>query len=226
MYSFTTLDIRGYQGEPVPHTFLRQAEETRHLGIVFPGWGYTADRPVLYYPGLLLLDRGADLLRVEYQYARRPEYLAAEAGERERWLIEDVTAALEAGLGAREYDEITLVGKSIGTLAMGRLLASDGRLKGARAIWLTPLLREERLLAQIRQWGGLSIFVAGTADPHYDPAGLEAAVAATQGRQVRIEGGDHSLEIAGSVVQTVEAMEKVMRALEMFLSAQAPDSHR
>lgn len=234
MYSFTTLDIAGYRGEPVPNTFLRQAEEARRLGIVLPGWGYSADRPVLYYPGLVLLDRGADLLRVEYQYVRRPEYLAAEAEERERWLVDDVTAALEAGLAQRAYDEVTLVGKSIGTLAMGHLVAADARLKGARAIWLTPLLRDERLLAQIQAWAGRSIFVVGTADPHYSPAHLEAAVAATRGRQVRIEGADHSLEIAGSAVQTVQAMEKVVRALEGFLSApwhrrrlrSATDEHR
>ncbi len=219
MYSFTSLDIAGYRGESVPHTFLRQAGEARHLGVVFPGWGYTADRPVLYYPGLLLLQRGADLLRVEYTYARRPEYLAAMQEERARWLHADVTAALEAGLAARAYEEITLVGKSIGTLAMGHLLASDARLRRARGIWLTPLLREERLLDQIRRWGGPSIFVAGTADPHYSPTHLEAAVAATRGRQVRIEGADHALEIAGSVVQTVEAMQKVVQALERFLSA-------
>lgn len=219
MVSFSTLEMRGYRAEPVPNTFLRQAEEARHLGIVLPGWGYTADRPVLYYPGLLLLDRGADLLRVEYNYLRQPGYMAAEAAVRERWLVDDVTAALQAGLAQRTYDEVTLVGKSIGTLAMGHLLASEPRLRGARAIWLTPLLRDERLLEQIRRWGGRSIFVAGTADPHYSPAHLEMAVAATEGRQVRIEGADHSLEIAGSALQTVEAMEKVMRALERFLGA-------
>lgn len=217
MYSFTTLEIAGYRGEPVPNTLLRQADEARYLGIVLPGWGYTADRPVLYYPGLVLLNRGADLLRVEYNYVRRPEYLAAEAEERERWLMADVTAALEAGLAQRAYDEVTLVGKSIGTLAMGRLLASDARLKGAHAVWLTPLLRDERLLGEIQRWAGHSLFVVGTADPHYSPPHLEAAVAATHGRQVRIEGADHSLEIAGSAAQTVEAMEKVVRALEMFL---------
>lgn len=142
MYSFTTLDINGYRGEPVPNTFLRQAEEARRLGIVLPGWGYSADRPVLYYPGLVLLDRGADLLRVEYQYVRRPEYLAAEAEERERWLVDDVTAALEAGLAQRAYDEVTLVGKSIGTLAMGHLVAADARLKGgARHLAHTPPAR-------------------------------------------------------------------------------------
>ncbi len=219
MYSFTTLDIRGYRGEPVPHTFLRQEDEARHLGIIFPGWGYTADRPVLYYPGLLLLQQGADLLRVEYNYARRPEYLALPAEERERWLIADVTAALDAGLAQRPYEEITLVGKSIGTAAMGQLLAADPRLQEARAIWLTPLLREERLLEQIQHWGGRSIFVAGTADPHYSAPHLEEAVAATRGRQLRIEGADHSLEIAGSVAQTVEAMQKVVQALERFLAS-------
>src|SRR5215210_1072785 len=68
MYSSTTLDIRGHRGDAVPNTFFAQDSETHHLAVVFPGLGYTAHMPVLYYPRRLLLERGADVLLVEYDY--------------------------------------------------------------------------------------------------------------------------------------------------------------
>jgi len=48
---------------------------------------------------------------------------------------------------------ITLIGKSLGTRAMGRLLTTDDHFTDARAIWFTPVLRSERLCAQLKEWG-------------------------------------------------------------------------
>ena len=53
MYTFTTLDIRGYRGR-VPNTFIQQEQEARHLAIIYPGLAYNASMPLLYYPARLL----------------------------------------------------------------------------------------------------------------------------------------------------------------------------
>ena len=105
----------------------------------------------------------------------------------------------------------------MGTLAMGHLLATDARLQQAQCVWLTPLLRDERLRARIKQAKPRSLFVIGTADPHYAPVHLAEVEQATQGQSVVIEGANHSLEIAGHVVQSLQALEQVIRALEGFL---------
>src|SRR5665648_148706 len=42
------------------------------------------------------------------------------------------------------------------------------RLEQVRCVWVTPLLRDDRLRAQIKQAKPRSLFVVGTADGHYD----------------------------------------------------------
>lgn len=216
MYSIATLDIRGYRNEAVPNTFLGQEQATRHLAIVFPGLGYSAQMPVLYYPSRLLLARGADILRVEYNYTR-PEFKGVPEAEQQRWFADDVTAAWAAGLARRDYTRITLVGKSIGTLALGHLLSAEARARQAEYLWLTPLLRVERLRDQIRQAPHRALFVAGTADPQYDAVYMAEAQAATAGQSVVIEGADHSLEIGDDVVRSIRAQAQIVEAMERFL---------
>jgi len=217
MYGATTLAITGYRDEPVPHTFLQQDEHARHVAILLPGIGYTCDMPLLYYPARLLLARGADVLRVEYAYQQREDFTATTAEEQGRWVVADVTAACHAVLAQREYEQITFVAKSLGTLALGAVLAADARLAHAHTVWLTPLLRIDHLRARIARWGGHSLFVIGTADPYYDAAYLAEVQHATRGAAVVVDGADHSLEIEGDVLRSLEAMMQVMRALHQFL---------
>ena len=217
MYGATTLAITGYRDEPVPHTFLRQDQAARHVAILLPGIGYTCDMPLLYYPSRLLLARGADVLRVEYAYQRREDFTAAAPDEQGRRVVADVTAACHAVLAQRDYEQITIVAKSLGTLALGPVLAADPRLAHVHAVWLTPLLRIDHLRAHIARWGGHSLFVIGTADPYYDAAYLAEVQHATRGETIVIEGADHSLEIQGDVLRSLEAMTQVMRAVQQFV---------
>jgi predicted alpha/beta-hydrolase family hydrolase len=218
MVSPATLNVTGYRDEAVPNTFLRQDGATDHLAILLPGIAYPCDLPLLYYPARLLAARGADVLRVEYAYNRRPDFAALSSAGQAEWLYADTAAACRAGLAQRAYRQITLVGKSLGTLAMGHLLGAVPDLAAARAVWLTPLLRLDHLRAQIAGWGGASLFVIGTADPHYDRDALAEAQAATNGSAVVVADADHSLEIAGDIVRSLQAMIEVVQALERFLT--------
>jgi len=173
--------------------------------------------PVLYYPRQLLLERGADVLLVEYDYREQANLRMPRDPERDRWFFDDVAAACGAGLGQRPYSRVTLVGKSLGTLAMGYLLTEDSRLPQAQCVWLTPLLRNDRLRAQMRRVRGHSLFVIGTADGHYDPAYLDEVRLASEGESVLILGADHSLEIEGDTVGSIRAVEQTVRAIQQFL---------
>jgi pimeloyl-ACP methyl ester carboxylesterase len=215
-YSTQTLDIAGYRDEPVPNTLYRQERETQHLAILLPGMSYTCQAPLLFYPARLLGISGADVFFVEYAYNWRPDFLSLPEDERERWLFTDVTAACRAALAQRSYRQVTLVGKSLGTLAMGHLLTCEASLSRARAIWLTPLLPIERLRGEIRRWGGPSLFVIGTADTCYDPDLLREVQSATKGETVVIEGADHILETS-DIWESLRILEQVMRAVQQFL---------
>jgi len=216
MYTIETLDIRGYHDMVVPNTFFRQDQPTSHLAIIYPGIGYTAQMPVLYYPSRVLLARGADVLRAEYAY-NRPEFRILSKVEQDQWFHADVMAAYHVALAQRNYRQLTLVGKSLGTLALGHLLSASAHLSPIRCLWLTPLLRNDQLREQIRRTQHRALFVIGTADPHYDPAYLADVQSATKGRSVTIEGADHSLEIGDDIIQSLHAQARIIEAVEQFL---------
>src|SRR5687767_294277 len=216
MHLFTTLNINGYGNEPVANVFLKQDSGTERLAVLFPGMRYTIEMPLLYYTSRLLVAGGADALLVDYRYHLDADFMAASEQEQARRLTADVTAACRAALSQRSYRDVTIVGKSIGTLAMAHLLSTESKLGTARAVWLTPLLRNENLRAQIKTWGGKSLFVIGTADQDYDEALLKEVEAATHGKSLVIEGGDHLLEVQGDFFASVQALEKILRAVRRF----------
>ena len=218
MATSTTLTIRGYRDEPVPNRFLRPEGAIDHLAVLLPGLGYTLDMPLFYYAENLLLERGWDVLRVEYAYNTRPEFQALPKPERDRWLLADATAAWRAGLGQRPYERVVLIGKSLGTLAMGHLLTMADPPPNLGAVWLTPMLSVERLRQQISRYGGPSLFVIGTADPHFEPVVLEKMQVATTGEAVIVKNADHGMDIPGDPIASVRAVERVVEALGRFLA--------
>ncbi|MBN1966280.1 MAG: hypothetical protein JW910_16650 [Anaerolineae bacterium] len=218
MANFQQLAITGYEQQPVPNRFFQPVEHTGHLAVLLPGLNYTAQMPLLYYPAQLLLSLGADVLQVNYDYPVRPGYRSLSEEERDALLHADADAALRAGLAQADYTRLTLLGKSIGTLALGRLLAGSGLPEHTQAVWLTPLLANNHAYADLRQATQHGLFVMGTTDPYYDPARWQELRAQSHTDMVLIEGADHGLNLAGNVPGSVDALGRVMRAMQHFLT--------
>ena len=217
MAATTVLDISGHESESVPNRFLRPENSIDALAVLLPGFGYTLDMPLFYYAENLLLDRGWDALRVEYAYNRLSEAEINPQSKMVERLYADATAAWRAGLGQCDYQRIALIGKSLGTLAMGHLLTTDTSPTPVSAVWLTPMLSVDRLRDQIVHYGGPSLFVMGTDDPHYDPDIVRSMTVATNGEAVVVEGADHGMDVPGDPVASVRSVERVVVALGRFL---------
>jgi len=214
--SISTLKINGYRDEPVPNTLFQQPGSSTRIAIILPGIGYTCQMPLLYYLTRLFLGLGADVLCVEYQYSRRTDFQDLSEDEQKRWLLSDVTAACQIAL-ARPYRLVTLVGKSLGTLALGHLLTKEPQLAHSQAIWLTPLLKDEVLRAQLRETSQHSLLVIGTSDKQYDPSFLEELKAQSNVRTAILERADHSLEIKGQLSNSIKLMGDLMHEIELFV---------
>lgn len=212
-----TLTIPGLDGASIPNTFYQQEDPgCTQLAILYPGLHYTNHHPALHYTRLALQAAGADVCAVDYDYTT-PAFQSLRDAEQMRRLAYDAEAAWHAAAAQREYARFTLVGKSLGTLALGYLLASQPALRGSDYIWLTPLLRIDALYAQITAVPHRALFVTGTADPHYDPARLAEAVRLTGGRSLVLPGAHHGLEIDGDVTGSVRLMERIVEAVEEFV---------
>lgn len=217
MYSVETLALMDNRQQPVPNTFFRLKTDTRHLAVLLPGLGYTSHMPVMYYPWMALLSRGADVLRAEYNYVKNPEFMALPVDERRRRAAEDALVIYAGAVRQRDYDTITLVGKSIGTYAMGHLITSTAAAPKLQCLWLTPILNSEQFVSQIKRVKHKALFVTGTADPYYDKANLDALLKATGGKSIVIEGANHALEIDDDPLKSLQALQKIMTGIEEFL---------
>jgi hypothetical protein len=218
MYRSGELSIFGHHDVPVPNTFYRQDEDTGHLAMILPGLRYSCDMPLLYYPTELFLTLGADVLLVEYDYGRTWEDANLALEEKLAHLYSDVYAAARIALAQRDYVALSVVGKSLGTYAITHLLESDLPLKPQACVYLTPLLANEQSKRETIRVCPRKLLVVGTADRYYNDTLLAEIIDATQSELLLVEGGDHSLEFPGDIVRSVQALEKVVRRIQEFLS--------
>lgn len=212
------LGILGSDNQPLPHSFVRQDGETSHLAIFLPGYAYGPDRPALHYPVRLLTELGADALILKKIYASVPGFASLPENERIRMIVADALSACTAGLARREYSRITLVGKSLGTIAMARLLKLLPELQDAECIWLTPILQHERSRAIILEKKPRSLFVIGTADQYYDPEILQELEQGTNGRSLVLPDAHHGLEVADSTRRSIAHMDTMIASIQDFLA--------
>ena len=211
------LPITGCDNKPFPNSFIRQDFETDHLAVFFPGAAYRHELPALHYPTRLLTNMGVDALRLERLYATMAGFSELPANERNRTIIADGLSACKAGLAQRNYQQITLVGKSLGTIVMARLLKLEPELQNANCIWLTPLVKHEKTREIILEKQPRSLFVIGTADDHYDAEILSQLEEATGGTSLIIQGANHGLEIPGDVHGSIKGMEELAVSITQFL---------
>jgi len=216
MAAITTLEIAGFAGKPIPNRFFRQEQAADRLGVVFPGLGYNCDMPLLYYPTKLLVERGADVLQLRPDY-NVPEFLSLSGEERARRAFADATAALQATLAEHRYQHVTLVGKSIGTMALAHLVATEAQLAGAVTVWLTPLLRIPQVAEAASKFRGPALYVAGTADPNFDADAMTRVQEAAGAEALIVQGADHSMEIRGDLLRSVAILQQIVQAIAGFL---------
>lgn len=217
MTQVSSLLINGYRNEPVPNTFWKQDKKVEHLAVIFPGYGYTSDMPLLYYTGHLLFDHGADLLQVQTNYAKNPEYLGLTDEGQAAWLYADSLAASMAGLEQRSYRQLTLVGKSLGTMAIAHLLGDKPEFSQATCLWLTPVLGDPLTYDRILHTDQRSLVVIGTRDHYYQPDKIQVLKQNKNVKVLEVANTNHSLELEGDIPGSIKVMEKVIGDIAAFL---------
>jgi dienelactone hydrolase len=211
---FTNLAIQGFEDQPVPNQFVRQRDETATLTVLLPGLGYTCDMPLFYYAEWIALERGWDVLRVDYDY--HGFWSDASTDERKLRLKIDVDAALIDGLRQRDYGRVVLVGKSLGTRAMVHLLDQEPKVD-VWNVWLTPLINDPEVREQIERNSGNAFVAIGTEDSAYDHAYLQWLTDSRKVDVVVVGGADHSMDISGDIFGSIAAMGRLVSRLDGFL---------
>ena len=181
-----------------------------HLGIFFPGGGYRHEHPLFWFARNALRDAGAREVLITYEPYERLDDLEDPSHAFYDGIRRDVTLALSTHAPTR----VTLVGKSLGTMALGEV-ARSGSIPDATALWLTPIWEHDPTFAaaQSCQWD--SLFVVGTADPTY----ITERHALLGGETVVVDGGDHALQVSGDTLASIDALRAVTEAFVRRIAA-------
>lgn len=178
------------------------------LALIFPGIGYHEDKPLLYY---------ARKIAAKYDYEIRCVHYPTFAGNIKGDAVkmrEFADLALQKAeedlreLDLTQYEEVLLVGKSIGTAVAGAF-AQAHELQ-ARCVLYTPL--EMTFTYDFRD----CIAFTGTADPWVDPERLRT-ICERQGIDLRrIAEANHSLE-TGDVLTDLANLTRIMEETENYV---------
>ncbi|HET9419966.1 MAG TPA: hypothetical protein VFO49_02430 [Nocardioides sp.] len=182
--------------------------EARGLGLVLPGRGYTPAAPLLAFASQALEQHGYAVEQVWWDARQCPD------DDQDGWVRDQASAAMTARSGVPP--PTVVVAKSLGTRA-----APWAAEQGYDAIWLTPLLFVDDLVAGIAAHPGRQLLVCGQADEAWD-----ADAAAGLGREgcdvMEIPDADHGLCVPGDVVRSAEIHVEVARRMVAFLAEEGP----
>lgn len=171
--------------------------------LVLPGRAYPVDLPGLALPMRALALDGWTIWHAVWELDDLEE-------EGRRKVVIRAVAELDE-LTASSSQRLVL-GKSLGTYAAA--WAAD---KEVPAVWLTPLLIDQRCASDITRSTAPAMLVAGTADFTWDSAAADRT-----GKQVvRLAGADHSFQ-TGDWRREVEILREMTEAVEAFALAQSP----
>ena len=190
-----------------------------HLAFVLAGSGYGPAGPALLVPSLAAKQSGAEVRLVSY-----PDWRPGLDEERAREFVAIVAASMAEILDEVRPRRVTFLAKSLGCEVVARLdpsvVAAAGRVERVErveVVWGTPVfaLPAVRDGAIAKRWP--SLVISGDADPWYDAAATAAVVDATGGSALILAGADHSLEVEGDVLATVDGFRQVAEAVLGFL---------
>ncbi len=109
------------------------------LAVIFPGIGYTAEKPLLYYSRRVAADRGYEIKILNYSGfppkvkgdRKRMEDSFAIAMQQSMEMLSDVELTA--------YEDILFIGKSIGTIAAAKIASESVVKDRIRLVLYTPL---------------------------------------------------------------------------------------
>lgn len=198
------IETDSYWGVKCRHVHITQGSST--LVILFPGKGYSCERSLLYYAAQSALEKGYDVLQLEYGYQ------AARIGlesDQDDILVKECTDVIRQ-LHVPYYTDCISISKSLGTLVAGGVFKQYKSLP-AHHIFLTPL---DNTVPYIMQSKGLLIY--GADDSIFSYTSREKVKHLPDIETIFLPEANHSLE-AKSTEKTLQLLRQVVVHYNEFL---------
>ena len=185
--------------------------DSNKLAVLLPGINYSTDRPLIDYSKRLAFEMKYDVLTIDYgfQIAKK----AFNKDTQAHIIIDESIKVFNKALEEvnKKYKEVLLIGKSIGTVLqiyMQKEINKDVKIKN---IYLTPIEKTFEL--------GIcsSLVVTGTNDTWISKESVNSIREINDVKLLIIEGANHSLNIDGDILKTVDVMKTVINAEKEYI---------
>lgn len=178
------------------------------LAVIFPGVGYQADKPLLYYSKKIAASCGYEILTLTF--TNFPSNIKGSSDKMKQAFDAAMLQAehLLERVDFDQYDSLLFISKSIGTV-VAAAYARQHELK-TNNVFYTPV---EEFFTLIGQRG---IVFHGTKDPWAETAVVERGCKRKDLPLYIIEDANHSLE-TGDVLEDVKNLRKIMKLTEDYI---------
>jgi alpha/beta superfamily hydrolase len=206
MVNLEKLPLVALDGKPLVHKFYRQEKEPCGLMVALPGNHYGMDGPLLYYPCKVLQDTGWDTLALTYSYQSAGSEFSPESLPS---AVRECQDAIRLILSKREYEHIAVIGKSLGAFIIAQLCGIEETLEAARCLYITPPLGTPIFDQMVHENSQPAHIAIGTKDRFYNVQALASLQTKRSFGLTLIENADHSMDVAGDLMASIEAVRRV-----------------
>ena len=182
----------------------------KKLALIFPGIGYTCDKPLLYYASKLACQNGYETIGIKYNYKPKESIRGNEEKMKSVFMeiYKDACFQLDK-IGFEDYEEIIFISKSIGTV-VATVYASKMNIS-CKHILLTPL----KYTFDNPIESGIAYI--GTNDT-WSNVDEVIKIANSHGVQMHsFEKLNHSLE-GDNIYENVEVLIEILRSMDTYMS--------
>jgi hypothetical protein len=165
--------------------------------VVLPGVRYFSQAPLLWFAREAAQARGWSVLELSERAPAEEEPFA--------WMRDRAERALDAV----DAGTVAVIGKSLGSAAAP--LAAE---RGLPAVWLTPLLVRPEVVAALGASSARALLVGSAADSTWADGELPRGDAI---EVLELEGLDHSLQVPGDPLASVDVLRQVTERIGLFL---------
>jgi phosphoglycolate phosphatase len=179
-----------------------EPQQKQKLVVLFGGFGYGYDRPLLYYAWRIARQKGTPTVCIQYSRLHQKEATPQQSAERSLpGALHDAEKQIPGG-----YAQYILVGKSFGTMVAGAWAKSHPEA-ACTLLQLTPLP-----FAYDAIYAGMPAFMAtGTADPFSSEAFRSQLVADPAIETLLVPGGNHSLDTPPDYASGLDWMKPILK---------------
>lgn len=217
MYEFIEDQVVRNEMSTIPYLWIQSKQPAKSICVMLPGLGYSTQRPLFHYGTGVCLEQNVDVLHINYKFVKNEHFKKLPEPEQNQWMYEDVCAVVEEVLKDSSYEQIFLLSKSIGTIPMAKEWGQRHFTRQSFGIWLTPLIKIDVVYQSLLKTQLPSLCIIGNQDHHFVEERITSLKNNPLIETVVVSNAEHSLEVNGDVLESIDAMKEIMKSIGEFV---------